>query len=120
MKAKPTAIIVGPADKIEAASYFEGAGYYMPRAIAPPCESIDVPRCETVDVGMQKGVYNYTKDQCDAVLDAFAKKRSDAGVRVIRVHSMEERDAILTFVRQSVESLAASVSLSVAIYGHEQ
>lgn len=32
---------------------------------------------------------------------------------------MEERDAILTFVRQSVESLAGSVALSVRLYGHE-
>lgn len=104
MRKKPTAIIVGPAEKIEQ------LGHYMPRAIIPPCESASphVP-----------GGSRYTKEECDAVLDAFAQKHRDRGVRVIRVHTMEERDAILTFVRQSVESLAGSVALSVRLYGHE-
>ncbi len=61
-----------------------------------------------------------SREECEAFLDRkWQEYQERAEVRPIRVHTMEERDAIFTFIRETVDLLAEEVRIRAGIYGHE-
>lgn len=99
---KPKAIIIGPAERIE--------DYYIPRAITPPCvhASPHLP-----------GGTRLTQAQAEEMLDAMAAEFAGNGYRIVRVKTMAERDAVLTFVREAMERSVAKVAIGLSVYGNE-
>jgi hypothetical protein len=103
----PKAVIVGPAERIDG-----WPEEYVPRIMYPPCRS--------AESRFIKGGVRMSEEECNVLLDREAEKAREDGYRVIRVHTMEERDAILTFVREAAELTIAGLAGSVSIYAHER
>ncbi|MBB4866869.1 hypothetical protein HNP46_005776 [Pseudomonas nitritireducens] len=103
MSNSPRSIIVGPAEQV--------GTNWIPRIMSPESSSMETQFIRAND--------KFTEEQCNTFLDEKAQMYRSSGMRVIRVKTMEERDTILTFVRQSAEMAISGLISRAKTHGHE-
>lgn len=107
-KVLPKAVIVGPAEEDISGI---GPRYFVPRILFPV--TYNGPAT------YMQGCHGLNEVQAKEKLDELAQHFLNRGYRVIRCDSMEQRNAILTFVRQSIQIGMQEAVMSLNVFANE-